>query len=86
MNLAKRVAKLEHAEIFASARPVWTRLEGALNDASLRITGKPFNDVSADEATTGIVWADLEERFIRNLGAADLDTLIAEVELRAESV
>jgi hypothetical protein len=83
MNLAKRVAKLEQAEMFASSRPVLTRLEAALDAASLRITGKPFDAVSGDEGTKRLIWDDLEERFIRDLSAADLESLIAEVELTA---
>lgn len=80
MNLAKRVAKLEQAEIFTISRPPLTRLEGALNEASLRLTGKLFDAVSGDEATEKLIWDDLQERFIREFSAADLEGLIAEVE------
>ena len=83
MNLARRVAKLERAQIFASARPSSTRLQAALDAASLRITGKRFDAVSGDEATTRLIWDDLQDRFIRELSAADLGGLIAEVELTA---
>jgi len=80
MNLTKRLAKLERTEIFASARPPLTRLEAALNEASLRITGKLFNAVSENEAQTRRIWDDLEERFIRELSVADLESLITEFE------
>src|ERR1700676_1948346 len=83
MKLAKRVAKLEQAEIFASSRPVLTRLEAALDAASLRITGKPFDAVSGDEGTKRLIWDDLEVGFIRNLTADDLERLIAECERSA---
>jgi hypothetical protein len=80
MSLTKRLAKLEKAEIFSSAQPGLTRLEAALNAASLRMTGKLFDDVSGDEATTRRIWDDLEERFIRELSVADLESLITEFE------
>jgi hypothetical protein len=79
MKLAKRVAKLEHAEIFVSARPLSTRLDAALNVAALRITGKPFDSVSGDEAAMRLIWDDLQERFIRELSVTDLESLIAEI-------
>jgi hypothetical protein len=80
MSLTKRLAKLEKAEIFSSARPGLTRLEAALNDASLRLTGKLFDAVSGDEATEKLIWNDLQERFIRELSVADLESLISEFE------
>ena len=83
MNLAKRVTKLEHAEIFGSALPLSTRLQAALNAAALRITGKPFDAFSGDEAATRLIWDDLEKRFIRELSVADLESLIAEVQQTA---
>lgn len=80
MNLAKRVTKLEHAEIFGSALPLSTRIEAALNAAALRITGKPLDAVSGDELAMRLIYDDLQERFIRELSVADLESLIAEVE------
>jgi hypothetical protein len=80
MNIAKRVAKLEHAEIFVSARPLSTRLEAALNAAALRITGKPLDAVSGDEVATRLICDDLQERFVRELSLTDLESLIAELQ------
>jgi hypothetical protein len=79
MNLAKRVAKLEHTKIFVSALPLSIRLDAALNAAALRITGKLFDTVSGDEGTMRLILDDLQERFIRELSVTDLESLIAEV-------
>jgi hypothetical protein len=79
MNLAKRVTKLEHIKIFVSALPLSIRFQAALNDASLRVTGKPFEAVSGDEAAMRLILDDLQERFIRELNVTDLESLIAEL-------
>ena len=78
MNLEKRVEKLEQAEIFTGPRSLLTQLQVALNGASLRITGKLFS-APCDQPIQELIFADLEDRFIRNLSDADLHSLAVEL-------
>jgi len=79
MTLAKRVERLEKAEVFADRQRLLDRLEHALNGTALRITGKLFNVVSGDPAIQKLIFDDLEKRFIRNLSDAELDLLAEEL-------
>jgi hypothetical protein len=78
-NLAKRLARLEQSDIFAGPKQLMSRLDAALNGAALRITGKFFRAAPHDKAIRKRIYADLEERFIRNLSDAELDNLGAEL-------
>jgi hypothetical protein len=79
MTLAKRVARLEQAEIFVTPQRLLERLEQALNAAALRRAGKLFAAVWGDETIRKLILDDLANRFVRNLSDSDLARLEEEL-------
>jgi Arc/MetJ family transcription regulator len=51
------------------------RFQRALDEASVRLTGKCFDRISGDYAAVDLVLNDLGQSFVRELGDSDLETL-----------
>jgi hypothetical protein len=51
-----------------------------MNDAAIRLTGRDFSHTLGDESILIQVVAEVRDSFMKKLSAADLDSLIAELE------
>ncbi|MCU1236699.1 MAG: hypothetical protein JWP63_4666 [Candidatus Solibacter sp.] len=80
MRLLHRVQQLERAKGPASPPTPLERLHRALDAASIRTTGRRYDQISGDEGAVNLVMEDLGQSFIRELADAELATLIAESE------
>jgi hypothetical protein len=79
MRLAHRVRQLERLEALGRPSSPLERALRAFDEASFRLTGKCFNEIS-DDATRELVRQDLDQFFMRHFSEADLDSCIAECE------
>jgi hypothetical protein len=75
--VGKRLYRLEHSPAFASPRLMLTRIDEALQQASLRIIGKRHCPTDIDEATHAMIFKDISDRFIQHLTDEELDFLEA---------
>jgi hypothetical protein len=76
LGLTRRVAKLEQSEVFAGPQQLMARLDAAKNGSALRLTGKLYRAVRGDAAIRERIFTDVQDRFLRNLSDAELDSLI----------
>ena len=79
-TLQKRMQKLERTEILTRHLPLMEQLQRAMNDAAVRLTGRDFSYALRDEDILKQVVAEVRDSFMKKLSAADLDSLIAELE------
>jgi hypothetical protein len=80
MKIAHRVLKLERLETLARPSSSMDRLQWALNEAAVRLTGKAANQIAHDDPALDLVLNDLQESFVRKLSDADLASHITELE------
>jgi hypothetical protein len=77
MRLVHRVRQLERVKALAPARTPMDRFHRALNEASVRLTGKGADQLS--DQSRELVMSDLRESFFRQLSEAESETLMAEL-------
>ena len=79
MRLVHRIRQLERVRALAGPSTPMERFQRALDEASVRLTGKCFDQISGDDAAVDLVLNDLGQSFVRELGDSELETLTAEL-------
>ena len=80
MRLTSRVRKLERAMALIGPVSALQRLQYALDDAAVRLTGRDLNSILGDQAAVDRVIDDVQCSFTQKLSEADLASLIPELE------
>jgi hypothetical protein len=79
-RLQRRVEKLERTELLKCHLSPLERLQRALDEAAVRLTGRDLSFVQGDEPTTELVANDLQDSFMKDLSDVDLANLISALE------
>jgi hypothetical protein len=79
MRFVHRVRQLERVRALASPSTLMERFQRALDKASVRLTGKCFDQISGDDAAVELVLNDLSQSFVRQLDDSELETLSGEL-------
>jgi hypothetical protein len=66
-NLQRRLLKLEQSELLMRHPSPLEHLQGALDDAAVRLTGKDFSFVEGGEPTMERIMSDLKDSFFPKL-------------------
>jgi hypothetical protein len=76
--LLRRISKLEHS---TSVRPlsIMEQHDSAYQEASIRLTGKRFEDLEGDSPVIKAVFKDVREGFVSRLSESDQDRLIVDL-------
>ena len=80
MRLAHRVQKLERMAGTMWPLSPMDRLQTALNDAAIRLTGRDFIFGPGEQPALTLILEDVQESFVRKLSDGDLASLMAELE------
>lgn len=80
MRLVHRVRQLERVRALAGPPTARDRFQRALDEASVRLTGKRAEQISGDAAALDVVFAELRQSYIGQLTDTDLEILLAEFE------